>query len=199
MNNTKKITDAQIAAAARRIGVEPAALKAFALVESNGGGFSSTGRCKILFEGHIFWRQLRIYGINPLIYARQNPSILFEVRDKTKNIGGDKEYSRLALAQVIHNEAALKATSWGMFQIMGFNHKVCGYDNVKDFVKAMQESELNQLLAVIKFLGGNILPVLKTKNWKAVASMFNGPAYAENNYDVKFDLAYNKSLYMNKL
>jgi hypothetical protein len=199
MNDTKKITDKKIADAARSIGVEPAILKSFALTEANGSGFSDTGKCKILFEGHIFWKLLTQAGINPLVYEKQNPNILYPKWDKTKYLGGDKEYGRLAVAQVINNDLALSSTSWGMFQIMGFNYVYCGYSNVRDFVKAMQESELHQLNAVIKFLGKNIIQHLKDKNFVAIASLYNGPKFRENNYHVKLENNYNKSLYMNNL
>ena len=37
----------------------------------------------------------------------------------------------------IDEECALLATSWGIYQIMGFNYSVAGYRDVEDFVTAM--------------------------------------------------------------
>lgn len=36
----------------------------------------------------------------------------------------------------IHREAALHSTSWGAFQIMGFNFALYGFHSVEDFVAA---------------------------------------------------------------
>lgn len=44
----------EIVAAAAQINIEPCALQAVCNVESSGSGFLSSGRPKILFEGHIF-------------------------------------------------------------------------------------------------------------------------------------------------
>lgn len=194
------ISDKDIIEIAKNIGVEPAALKAVALVESNGNGFLPSGKCKILFEGHIFWRQLVICGINPNIYLLENKNILFEVWDKSKYIGGEGEYERLEQAKKIHIDASLKSASWGLFQIMGFNHKACGYADIKEFTISMQQSEINQLRAVVSFISTNgIISALKLKNWVEFAKKYNGNGYAANQYDNKLLLAYNKSLSLNKI
>jgi hypothetical protein len=194
------ITDQDIIDTAIKIGIEPAVLKAVALVESNGRGFLPSGKCKILFEGHIFWRQLVIAGINPNIYVLQNKNILFEVRDKSKYIGGEGEYDRLEQAKKINIDCALKSASWGLFQIMGFNFKSCGYSDVKEFTIAMQQSETNQLRAVVSFIGANgMLNSLKAKNWAEFAKKYNGNEYAANQYDIKLLIAYNKSISLNKI
>lgn len=196
----KTLTTQHIIDTAKSIGVEPAALKAVAIVESAGDGYLPDGRCKILFEGHIFWRQLVIKGINPKIYASKNPDILFKDRDKTKYKGGPAEYNRLAVASVIHKEAALRSASWGMFQIMGFNCKQAGYVDVFEFTEAMQQSAEYQLRAVASFIANaGMLDSLRAKNWKEFARRYNGPAYAENKYDIKLDKAYNASLTINNL
>jgi len=195
------ISDKDIIETAKQIGVEPAALKAIALVESNGSGFLPSGKCKILFEGHIFWRQLVIAGINPNKLLLENRNILFEVWDKTKYIGGEGEYPRLEQAKKINIDCALKSASWGLFQIMGFNHKTCGFNDVKQFVESMQQSEANQLKAVSSFIKNDPLLInpLKNKDWAAFAKRYNGNGYAANQYDTKLLLAYNKSVYLNKI
>ena len=78
------LTDQNIIDTAKTCGIEPAVLKAIAIVESSGSGYLPSGRCKILFEGHIFWRQLVMVGINPKNYALKNPCIVYEKWDKTK-------------------------------------------------------------------------------------------------------------------
>lgn len=195
-----KLTDTDIAQVARRHGVEPAALMAVMVVESNGSGFLPDGRCKILFEGHIFWRQLVIVGINPARLVMGNQDILYEVLDKRKYIGGAGEYARLEKAMKIHKIAAFKSASYGLFQIMGFNHALCGYTTVTEFVDAMNVSEKNQLTAALNFMHNRkLIDHLKQKNWQEFAKLYNGPRYAENSYHTKLQNAYIKALTLNEL
>ena len=68
-----KITASDYTRVASLLGVETAVVKAVAEVESGGkGGFLSDGRPVILFEGHVFWQQLRQRGISPEAYAPGN-------------------------------------------------------------------------------------------------------------------------------
>src|SRR5699024_7120957 len=50
---------------AEKLQVEPAVIQAVKSVESKGHGFLEDGRPRILFEGHIFWRQLKQRGYFP--------------------------------------------------------------------------------------------------------------------------------------
>ena len=59
------LSSSDIRNAAEQIGVEPCAVKAVVDVESGGDGFLPDGRVKILFEGHVFWKELQKRGINP--------------------------------------------------------------------------------------------------------------------------------------
>lgn len=194
----KKLTDEQLVKAAREAGIEPAAIKAFAMVESAGSGFLPDGRPKILFEGHIFYRQLKLKNIDPAPYMAKYPDIVYPKWDKAKYKGGASEYDRLQIAESIDKEAALKSASWGMFQIMGYNHAICGYANVFDFVAAMSISEYNQLVAAVKLIRSmGLLPAIKDKNWKLLASRYNGPLYAQNQYDTKLEAAYRANIALN--
>jgi len=40
---------------------------------------------------------------------------------------GEAEYERLLRARRINEDAANASTSWGLFQIMGFNHAAWGH------------------------------------------------------------------------
>lgn len=85
------------------------------------------------------------------------------------------------------------ATSYGAFQIMGFNHEVCGFSSPQDMITAMATPE-GQLQAFAGFIQGNprIHNALKAKDWATFASGYNGPAYAQNNYDNKMAAAYSR-------
>jgi hypothetical protein len=195
-----KITDQDIIKAAKEIGVEPAALKSIAITESNGDGFYPDGKCKILFEGHIFWQQLIKDGVDPKQLQAQYPNIIYPTWDKTKYFGGEKEWQRLTQALTINTDAAYKSASYGMFQIMGFNFKACGCADITEFVSAMCQSEINQLRAVVSLISSNNwLIYLKNKDWVNLALHYNGPKEKDNNYDVKLAQNYQMNLDLNDL
>lgn len=190
----KKLTDDDFRLAARLLDVEVAALKAVKEVESGRyGGFLPSGRPVILFEGHIFWSQLKKRGIDPEKHRAGNEDILYPKWDKSHYKSGEAEYTRLEQARKIHREAADASASWGMFQIMGFNHAACGEKSVSGFVDMMCKSELHQLLLSARFIRtGGMLPALQQKDWASFAKRYNGPAYAQNKYDEKLAAAYKK-------
>lgn len=180
--------------AAELLGVEEAAIRAVHQVESGGRkGFLPDGRPMILFEGHIFWNQLKKVGINPENHVQSNEDILFPRRDRTSYKSGTAEHNRLERAMKIHREAALNSASWGMFQIMGFNHKLCGYNTVTEYVKAMEANSSNQLIAFVNFLKNSKFDApLKQLDWAGFAAKYNGPAYKDYRYDEKLEAAYKK-------
>ena len=188
--------DPRMTKLAKDYNIEVALILAIKSVESRGSGYLPDGRPKILFEGHIFWGELKKAGINPESHVRGNEDILFPKWDKTKYKGNAAEYPRLERAMKIHRTAALKSASWGEFQIMGFNHKTAGYPDVESFVEAMKvpagTNNLNALLGFLK--GNNLLRHVQgnSKDWDAFARGYNGPGYKENNYHNKLRDAYNR-------
>ncbi|MCC8088688.1 MAG: N-acetylmuramidase family protein [Rikenellaceae bacterium] len=188
-----KLTYSDFILAASLLDEETACLKAVQKVETGGrGGFFAPGKPAILFEGHIFWRELEKRSINPDRYVSGNENILYKKWEKGHYKGGLKEYERLERALLIHEEAALCSASWGMFQIMGFNYKQCGENSVKTFVDAMKESEQRQLRLMTAFLNKNpkMIDCLVKLDWKGFSALYNGPSYAENGYDKKLKAAY---------
>ena len=177
---------------AQLLDCEPEALKAVQKVETGGrGGFFAPGKPAILFEGHIFWRQLKEQGISPEEHVSGNEDILYPLWDKRQYRGGLAEYERLEKAMLIHEEAAKASTRWGMFQIMGFNYKNCDEASVNSFVEVMCESEFKQLLLMGRFIRKTgMLKALQAKDWATFARLYNGPAYEKNQYDRKLAEAY---------
>ena len=135
-----------IAKTAEKLGLEPCALQAVCQVEANGDGFLADGRPKILFEGHVFWKELRKRRYNPAgLLSRADvraahgdiSDILYPKWNKKHYKGGAAEYKRLDRARAINSPAALCSASWGAFQIMGFNYDLCGYESVEAMVEDM--------------------------------------------------------------
>ncbi|WCL81809.1 N-acetylmuramidase family protein [Saprospira sp. CCB-QB6] len=183
----------QLEAMAKQYSVEPAVIMAIQTVESGGNGFFSDGRPKILFEGHIFWNELKKVGKDPNALRSGNENIIYPKWDSSQYAGGTKEYDRLAKAEKIHKEAAYKATSWGEFQIMGFNHSTVGYSDVFSFVEAMKVPNGASLKAVMEFVkNNNLLRHVQgsSKDWASFAKGYNGPGYAKNQYDKKLAAAF---------
>lgn len=186
------LTGRDIELAARLLEVEPAALRAVKEVESGPyGGFFEPGKPVILFEGHIFWNQLKKRGFDPQKLAAGNGDILYPTWETGHYRDGAGEYERLERARAIDREAADASASWGMFQIMGFNYAACGERSVAGFVEMMHRSELHQLLLSARFIrSAGMLPALRQKNWAEFARRYNGPGYARNRYDSKLAEAY---------
>ncbi len=61
----KYLSEDDLLSFAEEYNLELAVVKAVNEVESSGVGFLIDGRPRILFEGHIFWRQLTSHGISP--------------------------------------------------------------------------------------------------------------------------------------
>lgn len=179
-----RLTEADYVAAAQALGCEVAAIKAVAEVEAAGAGFHSTGEPKILFERHWFSR------LTKGKFNTHAPDI-----SNTKAggySGGLAEHARLAKAVKLDRNAALQSASWGKFQIMGFNFARAGFKTLQEFINAMFTSERAQLDAFVAFIKADLRLVmaLRGRNFTRFASIYNGPGYAENDYDTKMYKAY---------
>ena len=189
-----KLSDSDFINAAGQLHVEVAVVKAVQEVETGGkGGFFKPGYPAILFEGHIFWSQLKKQNIHPEDVITNNEDILYPKWTKHHYKGGLKEYDRLEQAKKINITAAYSSASWGMFQIMGFNYAACGCQDVVEFVEQMSQSEGKQLELFVRFLQTNKWSqYLQSLNWTEFARHYNGPGYAQNHYDEKLAAAYRK-------
>lgn len=187
------ITDADLILAAIELNVDLAVIKAIKEVESGGIGIQQ-GVPTMLFEGHIFWQRLKARKIDPNRFVKGNENILYPKWTKSHYTGNNKgEYERLKKAIAINEAAAYESASYGLFQIMGVNYRMCGYSSAKEMYQKMSENTDNHLDAFIKFITArNIIPYLRTKNWSKIAYLYNGSSYAQNNYHIKLQQSYNK-------
>lgn len=155
---------------------------------TQGFGFRSDRRPQILFERHKFraFTDGRFNAIDP------------EISGPAGGYGGlSQQYPKLeralALCQQadIGEEPALKSASWGIGQVMGFNHQSAGFGTAKEMVSAMVAGEDEQLMAMVRFMQSNGLDLaLRSRNWEKFARLYNGPSYAANKYDVKLEVQY---------
>lgn len=176
----KKITDADVAEAAAVLKVAPSRVRAVMEVEARNSGFDSMRRPTILFEPHIFFK-----------YVNQNK------KAEALKIGvayprqGMKPYPKSASGVWVEFEkaykldptAAMLSTSWGLGQIMGFNHKIVGYPNVESMVQAFMQSEGHQLMGMVNFIQSRKIDRhLRSGNFEAFAYVYNGKNHAKFKY-----------------
>lgn len=172
---------------AQALGVEEAALRAVAAVESAGDGFLSppSDLPKILFEGHAFHR------LTQGRFDKDHASISYAKWTKKFYLGGAGEWQRLEQACALDRGAGLQSASWGAFQIMGFNYALCGFSDVEAFVSQQRAGAAQQLDAFARFISRPVfLNALRQKEWAKFAAAYNGPGYAANRYDRKMAAAY---------
>lgn len=194
------LTEADLQAAAARLRVPLAVVKAVNEVESQGPGFLASGRPVILFERHVFYDRLVAHGIDVMPLKERFPS--YVTTQRGGYAGGEKEWLRLESAMRIHRESALEATSWGSFQVMGYYWQRLGYDTLDAFVEAMKTSEaahLDAFIGYVTVIAPACLKALQSQAWAAFARAYNGPAYADNLYDTKLARAYSRYLADTKL
>jgi hypothetical protein len=185
MLSSKLLSDADYQRAADLLGVEVATIKAVVKIEAAGRGFLTDGRPKILFERHWFWK------LTPKPVSKTRPDLSNPKAGGYQ--GGAREWDRLDEAIEFDRRAALQSASWGLGQIMGFNYKVAGYNDIETFVEAMHHSEGKQLDAMITFIKSHprMALALHSHNWAAFAKAYNGPLYKRYQYDTKLAQAFN--------
>lgn len=181
------IQEKDFISAAQLIGCEIAAVKAVTEVESGHSGFYPSGRIVIKFEGHVF----HLYTKGR--FDTQYPDLSYPHWTEKYSEFGDAAYHRFNRAYALDPRAAMLATSWGAFQIMGDNYSSCGFKTVDDFVNFLKGGEGNQLTAFCRFVKADRLDkYLIARNWASFALRYNGALYQKNNYDGKLADAYKK-------
>lgn len=189
------VGDASYAAAAASLGpgVQVAMIRAFAEVESGGkSGFGPSGLPIIAYEGHIFRKYTKA------AFDKTNPMLSYPYRKKAgpewqaNNKNQDTAWKTLNAAMALNHEAALLACSWGMFQVMGFNYKTCGYPDVDAFVAAMKAGQQGQLDAFVGFCKATkgLSQAVAAKDFTKCALLYNGPDYGD--YPVRIQKAFKK-------
>lgn len=183
----KKLTSLDISKLGALIGVGEDEIHAFLEVETSGGGFDKEGRPKILFEPHVFDRNL---GETKRTRARE----LGISYPRWGTIPYPKDsYPILTRAMAIDRAAALKACSWGIGQTLGENHKACGFVDVETMVEVYCSSEFAQLQGAINFIiSNNLDDDLRRHDWSGFARGYNGAGYAKHGYHTKLAAAFKK-------
>ncbi len=181
-----RLTEDDYRAAAETLGVETAAIKAVVDIET---GRQHIGFCAphipiIDFDEKVFRRFCARKGKSMAKYTRRTDRGLSQQM---------REHQLLANACVVDSATAYECTMWGMFQIGGFNWKLCGAESLDDFISLMRYSERTQLELFTQYLiNTGLVKYLQTKNWSAFAYRYNGPKYARRGYHTRLARSYTR-------
>lgn len=182
----KRLDDIDLPMIGHRIGVGEDEVHALMDVEARNSGFDRQDRPAMLFEPHLFYRNLS--GAE----RERAVSEGLAYKDWRRDYPTDS-YPRLIRAMAINPEAALKSCSWGLGQILGSNHLAAGYPSAEAMVRAFLDDEQEHLEAMIRFiLDAGIADDLRAHRWSTVARVYNGPSYAVHGYHTRLEAAYRK-------
>lgn len=184
-----ELTEDDFRRVANELQVEVAAIKAVVVIEAGQAmeGFWAPGvpvvNCDRSMWGTVR-RQVKSHAKAPASTT---------IPPGLKSAFARKAWQKLVNARKQGIEQANLSTFWGMFQIGGFNYKLCGCSSIKEFVDLMSYSELEQLeLFAALIMNTGQVKYLRQKNWAAFARSYNGPSYARRGYHTKMANAYRR-------
>lgn len=171
----RPLTELDISEAAASIHCDVAALKAVMEVEASGSPFMRDGFPKIRPELHKFHKYTDGWFALQRFVPVSNP--------------------RGLLRQMAENDlqAAMRATSWGLGQVMGFNFRLAGCESVEQLVveaKASAGAQLRHMVNYIRHAG--LDGHLRAQDWERFAAGYNGPQWRRNDYAGKLARAYQR-------
>lgn len=173
----KRLDDIDLPRIGAQIGVGEDVIHAVLDVESRGYGFDKQGRVLMLFEPHVFWRNLS----GSKRAAAERAGLAYQ-KWRPGAYPADS-YPRFVQALGIDEGAAIKSASWGLGQILGENYKAAGFATPRAMVEAFADDEEAHLAAMIAFIKANGLDrALRRLDWAAFARGYNGPGFAKNDY-----------------
>lgn len=193
--------DARVESAARRLakeeGIDPALILAVIEIECPRPPFEADGVTpRFLFERHVFWKQLKKHDPELLPDAERKGLAHKDWRRTTqyKDQGTSKGRMHLLKEAIgVNMEAAYASCSWGLGQIMGFHAAKLGYGTATQMFTQMRaggiHAQLEIMWAYMEAVPG-LIDALKAGDWEKFAKGYNGPAYAQNDYDTRLASAF---------
>ncbi|GGD29182.1 N-acetylmuramidase domain-containing protein [Aureimonas glaciei] len=183
----KPLDDIDLPKLGARISVGEDEIHAVIDVEASGGAWDRQGRPKMLFEPHVFYRNLSVAARDKAVLAG-----LAYPKWGEKPYPADS-YPRLLQAMAIDETAALKASSWGLGQILGENFAMAGFASPQAMVLAFLDDAEAHLEAMVAFIiAAGLDDDIRRHDWSGFARGYNGPGYAKNRYHLKLATAFAK-------
>ena len=193
--------DAQIRATAARLEIEPAVICAFRAVES--GNLPATA---LRFEPHVFLRNRPDLAAQIPYTRADSPGGCPESR-KGACVGKvsyqPTETGRAAFEHAFSLDAgiAVKSSSFGLFQIIGFNFPadsapaIANYrTDPQGFMNHMNADPVRFSFEILEAwfrARPRALEAAKTHDWLTLAKAYNGVLAAQQDYQLKLEAAYN--------
>ena len=185
-NTNKRLTNAQINELAIDSGYDYRVLKSIIQVESGQHGFHPvTGKIIIQFEPVWFKRLYKNWPQGSRHTTWQSNKVEIQAA----------EWAAFNSAFAVNADAAMKSTSIGMMQVMGFHYATLRFNTVGHMWDFAKESEYNQVLLALKWIK-TVRPLhkaIKDKDWQKIAYYYNGANYRAFRYDIRLLEAYRQT------
>ena len=172
--------------------VDPRVAGAILDQESGSGGFDQHGRLKRRVEAHLLLGAT--YG-NPAVMAGQfrydeANYLRAWYRDEAGNWVAyhdqlqSGEQAAFDLAYRLDPEAAMRCTSIGASQVMGFNHATLGFSTVAAMYAAFEQSEHQHTLGFLNYCLAKpgLVEAINARDWPTIGRLYNGAASAGEKY-----------------
>jgi hypothetical protein len=171
----KRVDDIDLPRIGATIGVGEDEIHAVLDVEAAGSGFDDQGRLKALYEPH------KAYALSSGAVRAQLVSRGLAYPKWGQQPYPKDSYPRILAAIAIDEDIALRSTSWGLGQIMGFNAGAAGYPSARAMVEAFVDDEEVHLEAMVRFIVANGLDdELRRRDWKGFARGYNGSGQVDH-------------------
>ncbi len=172
-----------ITALAGELKFDPDAAAAVLAVESGGTGMTASGPT-IRFENHTFFKEWGESHRSTFQAHFKYGSPRWQGHKWRRSATGNwttchksqaSEWEVFRFAASFDENAAIRSMSIGLAQIMGFNHRIVGYDTPKQMLDAFSASEGAQVVGFFDFVQYNKLATaIQNKDWNAFAKVYNG-------------------------
>lgn len=167
----RRAKNADFREVAETLGCDVAAIEAVWQVETAGKPFRTDGSLERRFEPHKTTPAMMPYSTSKILRQHERERLF------------SKRYAE-------DPDDAMRATSWGGPQIMGFNSRAAGYPNTGAMVEAMADSEREQLRAFVRLLKTwGLDSALRAHDWRAFTARYNGNANVAD-YSSRIETAY---------
>ena len=175
--------------AAQALGCTVAAIRAIAQEEAGGIGFyEGTDKAVAKFEGHLFHHH------SNGVFCKSHPALSYPSKtERHTQYGPVGAYNRLNQAMKLDADAAVMATGWGAFQILGEEYEACGFKHLMSFTIAMHtdiNDHLAAFVAYVKYHGLQHYLINMAQPGQALiqangfAGRYNPHGYRAKDYDV---------------
>lgn len=170
----RTLSSAQWAAAAQRLGVDAPALQAIATVGSESTGIGPDGLPTIRFQPDAF------SALTAGRYDASQPQLSqAEASNADRALTHEQRWALLRQALALDPDAALQATSWGLYRVSGREFEAIGFDSSVAMVRDAAQSEERQLAQFeLTVRARGLADELQRRDWPGFARGFYAAAEA---------------------